>query len=451
MSTEIFETRESEVRAYCRTWPTVFTHARGSRMYAEDGRPYLDFFAGAGALNYGHAEPALKEALLDYVANDGVIHSLDMFTLAKRDFLETFDRVVLSPRGLDWKVMFPGPTGTNAVEAALKLARKVTGRTSVIAFTNAFHGVTLGALAVTASALSRGAAGVPLTHVIRAPYDGFEKSDSLARLFDDLGSGVDRPAAAIVETVQGEGGLHAAGREWLRRLNELCRRHHILLIVDDVQMGCGRTGPFFSHETLGIDPDIVCLSKSISGYGLPLALTLFRPELDLWKPGEHSGTFRGSNPAFVTGSAALRRYWQDDVLEREVADKGTHVAEALGQVVRERPDLRLDVRGRGLARGLVLPDGESARRVCGAAFERGLLVETCGSGGEVVKLMPPLTIDEGDLAEGLGILAKVVIELPQGVGSLTGDLLRPARNADRPGRRRAPTYSGLADRIVGGG
>ena len=298
----IFEERESAVRSYCRTWPAVFDRAAGSWLYDENGRAYLDFFAGAGALNYGHNNPVLKRALLDYLAGDRVIHSLDMYTIAKREFLTAFDELILRPRQLDYQVQFPGPGGANSVEAALKLARKVTGRTGVISFTNAFHGMTLGALSITGNAFHRGGAGVPLAHATPMPFDPSAGSGApgflwLERLLDDSSSGLDKPAAVIVETVQGEGGINVARAEWLRSLAGLCQRHDILLIVDDVQMGCGRTGPFFSFETAGITPDIVCLSKSIGGYGLPLALTLIRPDLDIWQPGEHNGTFRGVNPA----------------------------------------------------------------------------------------------------------------------------------------------------------
>ncbi|MFC8586505.1 aspartate aminotransferase family protein, partial [Streptomyces sp. NPDC057217] len=307
-SPSVFETVESEVRSYCRAWPVVFERASGSRLYDEQGRPYLDFFAGAGSLNYGHNNPALKRALLGYLADDGITHGLDMSTTAKRGFLEAFRSAVLEPRALPYKVMFPGPTGTNAVEAALKLARKVTGRETVVSFTNAFHGMSLGSLAVTGNSAKRAGAGVSLPHATRMPFDHYfdgRVPDFLwfERLLQDPGSGLDHPAAVIVETVQGEGGINVARAQWLRALADLCRRHDMLLIVDDVQMGCGRTGDFFSFEEAGITPDIVTLSKSISGYGLPMALCLFRPELDLWEPGEHNGTFRGNNPAFVTATA----------------------------------------------------------------------------------------------------------------------------------------------------
>ncbi|WP_419469481.1 diaminobutyrate--2-oxoglutarate transaminase [Cellulosimicrobium cellulans] len=404
-----FTALESGVRSYSRAWPAVFDRAVGATVRAEDGTEYLDFFAGAGSLNYGHNEPRLKQVLLDYLADDRMVHSLDMLTTARRDFLETFHDRILRPRGLDHKVVFPGPGGANAVEAALKLARKVTGRESVITFTNAFHGMTLGALSVTGSSMKRGGAGVPLVHATPMPYDDYFDGDVpdfvyLERLLADGGSGLNEPAAVIVETVQGEGGINAARAEWLRGLADLCSRHGILLIVDDIQMGCGRTGGFFSFEDAGIVPDIVCLSKSISGYGLPMALTLIRPELDVWEPGEHNGTFRGFAPAFATAAEAIRAYWSDDALERSTLAKGALVEAHLNSVVARYPDHALISKGRGLARGVQLPDGDLAGTVCAEAFARGLLVETSGPSGEVVKLLPPLTLTDAELRRGLAVL-----------------------------------------------
>jgi diaminobutyrate-2-oxoglutarate transaminase len=398
----------------------VFARGRGARLYSEQGRPYLDFFAGAGALNYGHNDPAQKQALLDYITDDGVTHSLDMFTTAKRDFLETLDELILRPRGAHYKVVFPGPGGTNAVEAALKLARRVTGRQLVISFTRGFHGMTLGALAVSGNTRKRAATGLPMTHAVSMPYDGYlgggphdDRPDLayLEHLLSDPASGLDKPAAVIVETVQGEGGINVAGAEWLRGLAELCRRHAILLIVDDVQMGCGRTGAFFSFEDAGIVPDMVCLSKSIGGFGIPLALTLIRPELDVWKPGDHSGTFRGVSLAFLTGAQALRTYWSDDSLETSTRAKGERVGAALRRTAAAFPSAGLKVRGRGLVWGLDLGAvGEpgTAAKVCAAAFDRGLLVETSGAQGEVVKLLPPLITGDDELDEGLQIIDQCV-------------------------------------------
>ncbi|MCH5644100.1 MULTISPECIES: diaminobutyrate--2-oxoglutarate transaminase [unclassified Gordonia (in: high G+C Gram-positive bacteria)] len=410
----VFTQHESEVRSYCRNWPTVFTRASGSWITDQEGREYLDFFAGAGSLNYGHNHPELKAALLDYIADDGITHGLDMATVAKGKFIEAFTDKILAPRGLDYKIQFPGPTGTNAVESALKLARKVTGRESIISFTNAFHGMTLGSLSVTGNSMKRAGAGVPLVHATPMPFDNYfggvvEDFAWFERVLDDSGSGLNRPAAVIVETVQGEGGVNVARIEWLQALADLCRRRDILLIVDDVQMGCGRTGEFFSFEAAGIKPDIVTLSKSISGYGLPLALTLFRPELDVWTPGEHNGTFRGNNPAFVTATKAIDLFWGDDALSREIHAKGARIDEVFTGLANTYDGI--STRGRGMVRGLVFDEATAAGKVCASAFGSGLLAETSGPSDEVVKLLPPLTISREDLDRGLGILSDAVKEV----------------------------------------
>ncbi|MDN5755279.1 MAG: diaminobutyrate--2-oxoglutarate transaminase [Arthrobacter sp.] len=409
--TDIFEIRESEVRTYSRSWPAVFATASGATQTAEDGTEYLDFFAGAGALNYGHNNPALTQPLVEYLTSGGVVHSLDMMTPAKRDFLQTFQDLILEPRKLDYKVMFPGPTGTNTVEAALKLARKVTGRQNVLSFTNAFHGMTLGALSVTGNSMKRAGAGVPLANSSRIPFDGYlegEQADFvwLEHLLEDSSSGVDKPAAVIVETVQGEGGLRAARAEWLRSLAALLKRHDVLLIVDDVQAGCGRTGTFFSFEEAGIEPDIVCISKSISGYGMPMALTLFKRELDIWGPGEHNGTFRGNNPAFVTATAALKKYWATGDFQNELAGTVTALRDGLAEIVALVDGAEL--RGRGLLSGVVFPDHSIATKVAAESFANGLLVETSGSEDEVLKIMPPLTITAEELQRGLTVLGNAV-------------------------------------------
>jgi len=390
----------------------VFNRALGSHVWDESGREYLDFFAGAGALNYGHNHPDIKGALLEYLAGDSIIHSLDMYTTAKADFLRAFDDTILKPRALDYKIQFPGPAGNNAVEAALKLARKYTGRETVVSFTNAFHGMTLGALAVTGNSMKRSGAGIPLAHGAPMPYDHFLDGRIpdfmlFERMLTDAGSGLDKPAAVIVETVQGEGGINVGSHEWIAHLSDLCKRHDMLLIVDDIQMGCGRTGPYFSFEAAGITPDIVCMSKSLSGIGLPLALTLFKRGLDVWEPGEHNGTFRGFNPAFVTATAALGM-WPDDHMEKQTLAKGEQVERLLKAIAEEHADLGAEVRGRGLAWGLAFDDPSFTDAVCFAAFEAGLLVETAGAESEVTKLMPPLTVTEDEIDTGLEILAGAV-------------------------------------------
>lgn len=404
---ETFEKLESNVRGYCRSFPTVFASASGATMVDEQGAEFVDFFSGAGALNYGHNDPDLKKALVDYLSSDGVLHMLDMSTTAKRDFLEAFNKFILEPRQMNYKIMFPGPTGTNAVESALKLARKVTGRHNVVSFTNGFHGMTLGSLALTGNSGKRAGAGVPLNHVTHMPYCDYlgTEADTIAalhRFLEDSSSGMDLPAAFILETVQAEGGVNIASRGWLESLARLARQYEVPLIVDDIQVGCGRTGPFFSFEPFDIEPDIICLSKSISGYGLPMALTLMKPELDVFEPGEHNGTFRGHNAAFVTATAALRKYWSDDSLNEKVNRNAREVRDALLDIAAKHD---AEVRGRGMIQGIEFADQTIPTAISKEAFARGLIIETSGPNDEVIKTLPPLTISDELLSRGLEILA----------------------------------------------
>ncbi|WP_400162084.1 diaminobutyrate--2-oxoglutarate transaminase [Brevibacillus sp. TJ4] len=403
----IFEELESAVRSYSRCFPKVFERSVGSFIWDSDGQEYIDFFAGAGALNYGHNHPELKKKLIEYISNDGISHSLDMGTVAKANFLRRFQDVILSQRGLHYKVMFPGPTGTNAVESALKIARKVTGRTAIISFTNSFHGMSIGSLSVSSNAFKRKGAGIPLANSMFLPYENyFENLDSLLyvrRLLQDRGSGIDMPAAIIVESVQGEGGLHKASFPWLRELRHICDEFGIFFILDDIQTGCGRTGTFFSFEPAMIEPDVICLSKSISGYGLPMALTLIKPEFDQWLPGEHNGTFRGNNLAFVTGAAALA-YWESDEFEQEIAQKAAFLAKGIEHLLEKYPRLEGERRGRGLMQGIYCKKAGFAESVCRTAFENGLICETSGADNTVIKMMPPLVISTELLAKGLEII-----------------------------------------------
>lgn len=408
----VFDVLESEVRIYCREFPAVFSKSRGSLLFDEAGREYLDFFSGAGALNYGHNNPRLKQRLLEYLEEDGITHSLDLATSAKREFLERFDRIILQPRSLHFKIQFCGPTGANAVEAALKLARKATGRHNVVFFMNAFHGLSAGALAVTGSKAKRLSAGLPLAPGIPMPFDGdlgpdIDTLDVLETMLENPSSGLDTPAAVIVEALQAEGGVKIARDTWLRRLADITRRHGVVLILDEIQVGCGRTGPFFCFEPSGITPDMICLSKSISGYGLPMSLLLIRPDLDVWKPGEHTGTFRGNNLAFVTGSEALG-YWEDDVFSEEVKRKGVLARHLLLRLVEAHPEARAWVRGRGLIQALGFDTPGFADRVSKSAFAYRLVVETAGPRSEVVKLLPPLTISDSELAEGIERIGRAI-------------------------------------------
>ncbi len=405
----IFDRMESEVQCYARSFPVVFDRAEGALLFDRDGNQYIDFLAGAGTLNYGHNNAKLQDKLVDYIRSNGITHGLDFHTEAKEDFLTAFQDIILKPRNMEYVVQFTGPTGTNAVEAAMKMARNVTGRTNIVSFTNGFHGVTMGALAATGNGHHRGAAGVPLSGSSRMPFDGYmgDELDTLEyfdKVLSDASSGIDLPAAVIVETVQGEGGLNVASTDWLRGLEKLCRKHGMLMIVDDIQAGCGRTGTFFSFEEAGISPDIVTLSKSLSGYGLPFALTIFKPEHDQWKPGEHNGTFRGNNHAFVTATAALREYWADDAFANEIKRKGDMIAKRIDNIIASYPQGMLKAKGRGMMRGIECENGAIAEAITGKAFEMGLVVETSGPDSQVVKCLCPLVIKDVELMRGWDII-----------------------------------------------
>lgn len=409
-NTAIFERRESNVRSYARAMPRKFIKAQGVWMHDSNDGHYLDFLAGCASLNYGHNHPVMKQALLDHIEKDGIAQGLDLHTDAKADFLHTFESVILTPRKLDYRVMFTGPTGTNAVEAAIKLARKVTKRELIVSFTNGYHGMTLGALACTGNAEKRNGAGVPLSNVVHEPFDGYfgdhvDTAEMLDKRLSDPSSGLDKPAAVLLETVQGEGGLNAASTTWLRKIAETAKRHGALLIVDDIQAGCGRTNGFFSFEGMGFTPDIVTMSKSLSGMGLPFAITLFRPNLDIWSPGEHNGTFRGNNHAFVTATATLKHFWSDNQFQMEVYQRGEYLRERLEEMADQ---FGFSTRGKGMMRGIDIGSGKIASRVTKDAFDKGLIIETSGAFDEVIKVLAPLTITEAEMAKGLDILEQCI-------------------------------------------
>ena len=411
---QVFEQLESQVRSYIRAFPTVFTKSKGARLYDEKGRAYIDFFAGAGTLNYGHNNDAITQAMIQYLQEDGVVHALDMATTAKKRFLNTFTETILSPRGLDYKVQFTGPTGTNCVETALKLARRVTGRSNIVSFTNGFHGLTMGSTAITGNKSYRHEAYVNRANVSFMPYDGYfgpeiNTVDYLRKFLEDNSSGLDLPAAVILETVQAEGGVNVARMEWLQQMEQLCREFDILLIIDDIQIGNGRSGDFFSFEAADISPDMVTISKSIGG-GLPMAILLLKPELDQWNPGEHTGTFRGNNLAFVAATAALSTYWQTEEFGQTVKHKSAILREELEKTAQEFPGLQANVRGRGLLYGLEIPETGFAKKVSRGAFERGLVIELSGARSQVVKFLPPLIIEEETLLQGVEIVNEAIAD-----------------------------------------
>lgn len=336
----------------------------------------------------------------------------DLHTDAKAAFLNAFSRHILTPRGMDHRVMFTGPTGANAVEAALKIARKVTGRTNVIAFTNGFHGVTMGALAATGNGYHRGGAGMDKSGVTRLPFagyaDGVDSAALLDQMLSDPSGGIDAPAAILFETVQGEGGLNAASAEWVRKMQKIAHKHGALLIIDDIQAGCGRTGSFFSFDEMDVQPDIVTMAKSLSGFGLPMACLLVRPKHDIFGPAEHNGTFRGNTHAFVTARVAIEKFWADDAFQKELAAKSVMLTSALKEVADLIPGATL--KGRGLMQGVDVGSGDLAADICARAYELGLVIETSGPNDEVVKILAPLTTPNALFREGFDILLRATRE-----------------------------------------
>ncbi|MFI9652156.1 diaminobutyrate--2-oxoglutarate transaminase [Guyparkeria halopsychrophila] len=415
MDIDLFEKYESNVRGYIRSFPTIFVKSKNATMWDQDGTAFIDFFGGAGSLNYGHNDPAVNRALIDFIERDGVTNALDKATDAKYLFIKKLQETILQPRDMDYKVQFVGPTGTNAVETALKLARKVKERSKIVSFTNAYHGHTLGALAVTGNEFYHDDFyGVPL-NVTKMPYDNYfdptgegqmDSIDMMRQYYEDGSSGYELPAGIIVETIQGEGGINVASIEWLQKLDKMCKDLDILLIVDDIQVGNGRTGTFFSFERAGIKPDIVTISKSI-GTGLPMAIVLMRPEIDQWSPGEHTGTFRGNSLAFIAGAAALER-WDTEEFPKEVVEKGKKVEARFRAIAERHPDLISDVRGLGMIWGLQSEAEDFCNEVSAEAFKRGLLAETAGADDQVIKFLAPLTISEAELNRGLELLDESV-------------------------------------------
>ncbi|MBL1422320.1 MAG: diaminobutyrate--2-oxoglutarate transaminase [Alphaproteobacteria bacterium] len=406
---------ESNISSYWRAFPKEFSSARGNWIISSSGDKYLDFLSGCGSLNYGHNHPVLKKELVKYIKEDGITMSMDMATTSKRSFLEIFKSKILTPRNLDYKLQFTGPTGANAIEAAVKLARKITKRTNVIAFTNGFHGCSLGALALTGNTTNRSSSTSQLIHVTRAAYAGYfgdsvDTADQLAALLDDPTSGYDPAAAFILEVIQGEGGLNTASSDWLQKIAALAERHDTLLIIDEIQAGCGRSGTFFSFEGMDVTPDIIVMSKGISGFGLPMSLVLLRPDLDCWLPSEHNGTFRGNNHAFVTARAAIETFWKDDKFETTLSERIDYLTQHL-QGLAERSGFC--IKGRGMMQGVDLRTPELAKRVQKNCFERNLVIETCGPYGEVLKLLPPLTINQIDLELGLERIEDALTEALQ--------------------------------------
>jgi diaminobutyrate-2-oxoglutarate transaminase len=411
---------ESNARSYPRRLPVALARAAGAVVTATDGRQYLDCLAGAGALTLGHSHPVVVAAVREALDAELPWQTLDLTTPAKDAYVaELFSHLPVELAG--GRIQFCGPSGADAVEAALKLAKAATGRRSILAFRGGYHGMTHGALAVTGNVAVKepfaGLAGevhhLPFPYPYRCPFgvgEGGHEIGSryLERLLDDPLAGHARPAAVLVEPVQGEGGVLPAPDRWLRELRRITAERGIPLILDEVQTGGGRTGTLFAFERAGVVPDVLVLSKAIGG-GLPLAVVVYREELDRWAPGAHAGTFRGNQLAMVAGRAALR-YTAEQRLPERAAALGERLAGRL-RAVRAAARCVGDVRGRGLMIGVELVDPDAgpdelgarppapalARRVQAGCLDRGLIVELGGRDGAVVRFLPPLVITPDQL------------------------------------------------------
>ncbi|QCU89448.1 diaminobutyrate--2-oxoglutarate transaminase [Thiomicrorhabdus sediminis] len=412
MSLELFNQYESEVRGYIRSFPTVFEKSKMAEIWDEEGKRYVDFFAGAGALNYGHNNPIINDAIISYLQNDGIGHALDMATVAKRNFINAFVENILKPRNMDYILQFVGPTGTNAIETALKIARKVKGRKQVMSFTNGFHGMSMGSLSITGNSYYHDEHyGVP-GYTYQVPFHNYlgDKVDTIAylrKILEDASSGTELPAAIVLETIQAEGGINVAGEQWLKDLRQICDDFDILMIADEIQVGNGRSSDFFSFERAGIQPDIITLSKSIGG-GHPMSMVLMKPQLDKWSPGEHSGTFRGNNLAFVAATQAIENFWANDDFRQQLKAKSNLVQSRMEKLALNYPYLIREIRGHGMIWGAEFKQPELTSHVCAQAFEDGLVIETAGADGEVIKFLGPLVISEELINEGFDILEQAI-------------------------------------------
>ncbi|MGW0791373.1 diaminobutyrate--2-oxoglutarate transaminase family protein [Streptomyces sp. NPDC002911] len=408
--------RESAARTYARSLPIVPVRARGMTIEGADGRRYLDCLSGAGTLALGHNHPVVLAAIRKVIDSGAPLHVLDLATPVKDAF--TTELFATLPRELadNARIQFCGPAGTDAVEAAFKLARAASGRSELLAFTGAYHGMTAGAMAASGGATDVRVTRLPFPQTYRCPFGagGERGADIAARwteyLLDDPKGGVPAPAAMILEPVQGEGGVNPAPDGWMRRMREITQERSIALIADEVQTGVGRTGTFWAVEHSGIVPDVMVLSKAIGG-SLPLAVIVYRSELDLWQPGAHAGTFRGNQLAMAAGAATLA-YVRENRLAERAGTLGARMLARLQALSAEHPSIG-DVRGRGLMIGIELvdpgadpltvtaengsappPDPALAAAVQQECLRRGLIVELGGRHSAVVRLLPPLTLTD---------------------------------------------------------
>ena len=418
---------ESGAVSYPRRLPVAVRRASGSHVEDLDGNVFLDFLTGAGSLPLGHGHPEVLAAATRQMASH--CHGLDFPSEAKQQFTAGM-LATLPPDMRDYKVHFCAPTGADAIEAALKLCKLYTRADEVISFQGGYHGCTTGAMSVTGLRSAKQHVGNRMPGVHFFPYShcsacplGLQKKDCavnciglLEHALDDPNSGLGRPAAVLLEMVQGEGGVVPAQPEFVRRLRAVTARHQIPLVVDEIQTGCGRTGTWFAFEQYGIEPDVVVVSKGLSGLGLPVSLMFYRRKMDVWTAGAHIGTFRGNQVAFAAGVAALEVYARERVLDN-VRRRGRELKDGLEDLARTHALVR-NVRGLGLMLGFDVVDpatGRPSRPMAAlfqsAALARGLILELGGRDDTVVRLLPALNLTAQDLQVALRIVREVAAEL----------------------------------------
>jgi diaminobutyrate-2-oxoglutarate transaminase len=449
---------ESSARTYADAVDRVIERGHGSRVVDSEGREYLDFLACAGTLATGHNDPRVLSRVRDFLDSGHVLQALDMTTPVKHAFVSRLLANLPGRLAHDGKVQFCGPSGADAIEAAVKLFKTATGRRTVLAFHGAYHGMTAGSLALTGNLTAKRdvAALMPDVHFLPYPYPyrcpfglGGEASwrTSLAyveRVLTDPESGITEPAVMVLEAIQGEGGVVPAPAPWLQGIRQLTAELGIPLLVDEVQTGFGRTGTMMAYEHAGIEPDAVVLSKAVGG-GFPIAVLVYSRKYDSWRSGAHAGTFRGNQIAMVAGIATLDIIAEDGLVD-SARRKGEHLAEELSALAARRPEIG-DVRGRGLMWGLeivdptgqrdavgALPaDGAQARAIRRRCLENGLIVETGGRYGAVIRLLPPLTVTGAEIDEMLAKLELSLTEAAMQGGPGSGTVGAPLDLLERAG------------------
>ncbi len=427
---------ESSARSYPRKFPFALKKAKGSWVEDVEGNRYLDFLCGAGTLALGHNDDEIKNALINLISSDAPLHTLDLTTPVKDEFVETIISILPEKMQKNVKIQFCSPSGTDATDAAIKLCKTATGRGTVIAFSGGYHGMGHGAMALTGNLnaktkvqnLMPGVQFMPYPYSYRCPFGlGGEEGTRAAsayfeRVLKDPESGITKPAAVIIEPIQGEGGVIPAPPEFLRTVRRVTEELDIPLIVDEIQCGIGRSGDMFAFEESGIIPDVILMSKAIGG-SQPMSVVVYNKSLDKWTAGAHAGTFRGNQTAMAAGTVVLRRV-SDPAFLAEVRRKGEKIRKGLEALQKE---VRIigDVRGRGLMLGIefINPLGEKdimghpeasgtiAAEVQKRCFENHLVMEKGGRNGSTMRCLCALTVTDDEIETMLDIFSRVVREI----------------------------------------